>query len=75
MRFSHVCIYFSFNARSFFTDFTPGTNQAVQDALALVMRSGTSPVSETTPALVCTALAAFFRCESFALCCQSSLSS
>lgn len=43
---------FSFTVRSFFTDFTPGTCQAVQDAWALVIKSGTSPVSETTPALV-----------------------
>ena len=43
---------FSFTVRSFFTDFTPGTNQAVQDALALVTMSFTSPVSETIPALV-----------------------
>jgi hypothetical protein len=50
--FRLLLYFFSFNVRSFFTDFTPGTNQAVQEALALVMMSGTSPVSETTPALV-----------------------
>ena len=43
---------FSFTVRSFFTDFTPGTCRVVQDAWALVVMSGTSPVSETTPALV-----------------------
>lgn len=43
---------FSFTMRPFFTDLTPGTCQAVQDAWALVIKSGTSPVSETTPALV-----------------------
>src|ERR1043166_5930769 len=43
---------FSFTVRSFFTDFTPGTCQTVQDAWALVIRLDTSPLSDTTPALV-----------------------
>ena len=45
--------------RSFFTDLTPFTRHAFQDALALFMMVSTSPVSETTPALVFTAM---FEC-------------
>lgn len=59
---------FSFNVRSFFTDFTPGTCRVVQDAWALVVMSGTSPVSETTPALVWTLILASLGRESFAIC-------
>ena len=43
---------FSFTVRSFFTAFTPGTCQADHEAWALVVRSGTSPLNETTPAFV-----------------------
>ena len=42
----------SLTVRSFFTDFTPGTCQTVQAAWALVSRLDTSPLSDTTPALV-----------------------
>jgi len=58
---------FGFTVRSFFTDFTPGTCQADQEAWALVGRSATSPVKETTPAFVWALMPAFFSCESFAI--------
>src|SRR5512141_3191121 len=58
---------FSFTVRSFFTDFTPGTCQTVQDAWALVIRRDTSPLSYTTPALVWARIPARCREESFAI--------
>src|SRR5437870_10857097 len=61
-------LYFLFlTVRSFLTDFTPETFHAVQEALALVLRSGTSPVRETTPALVLISILALCRRESFAI--------
>src|SRR5438309_11264078 len=54
--------YFLFlTVRSFLTDFTPETFQAVHEALALLVRSGTSPVRETTPALVLISILAWLR--------------